>query len=166
MSDRPLRVMADTNVLITGVIFPRAFYEFLQHALHGDFTLVLSEQVLAESQRWMERKATPSQRAAMEIFLGECEYELVLDPSPQEVEAHSDLVRDITDVPLGLAAIAAKAAYLVTNDRDLTVRNDTTAELRKQVQPMLVGTFLHEVMGWSHEQLEAVRGRTWEEMED
>lgn len=92
MSERPLRVMADTNVLITGVIFPRAFYEFLQHALRGDFTLVLSEQVLAESRRWMERKATSCQRIAMEMLLDECEYELVPDPSSQEVKAHSDLV--------------------------------------------------------------------------
>jgi predicted nucleic acid-binding protein len=165
VSDRPLRVMADTNVLITGVIFPRAFYEFLQHALHGDFILVFSEQVLAESRRWMERKATPSQRAAMEILLGECEYELVPDPSPQEVEAHSDLVRDTTDVPVVLAAIGAEVDYFVANDRDLTVQDDTTADLRQRIQPMLVGTFLHEVMGWSHEELEAVRERTWDEME-
>jgi len=73
--------------------------------------LVFSEQVLAESRRWMERKATPSQRAAMEILLGECEYELVPDPSPQEVEAHSDLVRDTTDVPVVLAAIGAEVDY-------------------------------------------------------
>jgi hypothetical protein len=58
------------------------------------------------------------------------------------------------------------ASYLVTNDRDLTVQDDTTAEMRQQIQPILVGTFLHEVMGWSHEELEAVRGRTWDEMED
>jgi predicted nucleic acid-binding protein len=49
--DGPLRVMADTNVLVSGVIFPRAAYEFLQHALRGDFTLVLSEQILAEVVR-------------------------------------------------------------------------------------------------------------------
>lgn len=161
-----LRVMADTNVLIAGVIFPRAFYEFLQHALRGDFTLVLSEQVLAESQRWMDRKATPVQRTALKMLLEECEYELVPDPLPEEVKAHSDLVRDKMDVPVVLAAIGAKVDYFVTNDRDLTVQDDTTAELRQRIQPMLVGTFLHEVMDWSHEELEAVRGRTWDEIVD
>ena len=39
-----LRVMADTNVLIAGILFPRWFHEFLRHALKGDFKLVLCEQ--------------------------------------------------------------------------------------------------------------------------
>ncbi|MFQ6099879.1 MAG: putative toxin-antitoxin system toxin component, PIN family [Anaerolineae bacterium] len=165
MSEHRLRVMADTNVLITGVVFPRAFYEFLQHTLRGDFTLVLSEQVLAEARRWMERKATPRQRTALEMFLEECEYELVPDPPREEVQAHSDLVRDVTDIPVVLAAIHAGVDYFVTNDRDLTVQDETTAQLRRRLKAMLVGTFLHQVMGWSQEELEAVRGRTWDEVE-
>jgi predicted nucleic acid-binding protein len=42
-SDKTLRVMADTNVLISSILSPRWFYEFLRHALKGDFQLVLSE---------------------------------------------------------------------------------------------------------------------------
>jgi hypothetical protein len=32
-----LRVMADTNILVAGILFPRWFHEFLRHALKGDF---------------------------------------------------------------------------------------------------------------------------------
>lgn len=42
-SDKTLRVMADTNVLISSILSPRWFYEFLLHALKGDFQLVISE---------------------------------------------------------------------------------------------------------------------------
>jgi predicted nucleic acid-binding protein len=38
-----LRVMVDANILIAGSVWPRWPYEVLQHALRGDFGLVLSE---------------------------------------------------------------------------------------------------------------------------
>ena len=166
MDKARLRVMADTNVLITGVIFPRAFYEFLQHALQGDFTLVLSEYILDEVQRWRDKKATAAQRTALDAFLLQCNYEIVPAPTREEVQAHANLVRDAKDVPVALAAINAGVDYLVTNDKDLTAQDETTAALREHIQPILVGTFLREVMGWTHEELEAVRGRTWKQMEN
>jgi len=158
------RVMADTNVLIGGVLFPRAFYEFLQHALRGDFRLVLSEQILTEVHRWMERKATPAQRRAMNVFLEECEYEVVPDPSPDELQAYAGGVRDVSDLPILLAAVNARVDCLVTNDRDLTEPGGVAPELRDRLPIMLVGTFLREVMGWTSEELEAVRHRTWDGM--
>ncbi|MBO9369699.1 MAG: putative toxin-antitoxin system toxin component, PIN family [Chloroflexi bacterium] len=164
MPDRPLRVMADTNVLISGVIFPRAAYEFLQHALQGDFTLVLSEQILAEVQYWMQTKATHLQRAAMTVFLEEVPCEVVPDPPRAEVERHFQLVRDSKDVPIALAAIQAGVDYLVSHDQDLVAQDETTATLRLWLSPMPVVAFLRDVMGWSPEELEAIRHRTWEEI--
>lgn len=158
--------MADTNILISGVIFPRAAYEFLRHALRGDFTLVVSEQILAEVRRWMEKKATPLQRAALEVFLEEGAFEIVPDPPAEEIRQHTNLVRDVKDIPIVLAAIQAGVDFLVTNDQDLIAEGETTALLRRYVSPMHVVTFLREVMGWSPEELEAVRQRTWEEVED
>ena len=70
-------------------------------------------------------------------------------------------MRDITDVPVALAAIEAGVDCLVSEDKDLTVRDETTVELRRRVPIYLSGTFLREMMGWSTEQLEAVRGRKW-----
>lgn len=105
MGERPLRVMADTNVLISGVIFPRAAYEFLQHALRREFVLVLSEQILAELHLWMKTRATQLQRIAMQTLLEEVPYEFVPDPSWEEVQSASNLVRDPKDVPVVLSAM-------------------------------------------------------------
>jgi hypothetical protein len=100
----------------------------------------------------------------LEQFLADCAPEIIADPSRDEVARHQHLVRDIKDVPIALAAIAANVDYFVTNDKDLTAVDGTTVELRKHIQPMTVGRFLHEVMGWSSDDLERIRLRTWQEM--
>lgn len=160
---RALRVMADANVLIAGILFPRWFHEFLRHALHDDFLLVLSEQALAEARARMARGSDAEQQA-LEQFLTDCEYELVPDPPRAEVLQNLDLVRDPKDVPIALAAIAAGVDHLVSNDKDLTAQDETTARLRQYVQPMPVGRFLHDVMGWPSDELERIRLRTWRDL--
>ena len=160
---RPLRVMADANIVIAGILFPRWFHEFLRHALRGDLRLVLSEQAVREARARMGR-GTPAQAAALEQFLADCDLEVVPDPSPEEVRRHPTLVRDAKDIPIALAAIAAGVDHLVSNDKDLTAEDETTAELRRHIQPMTVGRFLHEVMDWSSDDLERIRLRAWADL--
>jgi len=92
------------------------------------------------------------------------DYELVSDPTPEDIENNQNLVRDLSDVAVALAAIVARADYLVSEDKDLTVQDETTAELRRHVKVMVSGTFLREVMGWTGEQLEAIRHRKWSDI--
>jgi predicted nucleic acid-binding protein len=160
---KPLRVMADANILVAGILFPRWFHEFLRHALKGDFKLVLSSQVIREARARMA-KGSAAQRQALEQFLADCDYEEVPDPSREEVEHNLHLVRDQKDVPIALAAINAKVDYLVTNDKDLTAEDETTVTLRQKIQPMIVGKFLKEVMGWESEDLERIRKRNWSDL--
>jgi len=160
---KKLRVMADANVLVSGILFPRWFHEFLRHALKGDFKLVLCPQVIREARERMA-EGIEAQRQALEQFLADCDYEEVPDPSKEEVEKNRDLVRDVKDVPLALAAINAQVDYLVTNDKDLTAEDETTAALRQRIRPIIVGKFLHEVMSWSSEELERIRKRTWSDL--
>jgi predicted nucleic acid-binding protein len=160
---KSLRVMADANVLISGILFPRWFHEFLRHALRGDFRLVLAAQTVREAGAWAAQ-ATSAQRQALEQFLADCDYETVPDPSPEEVQRNAGLVRDPKDIPIALAAIDAQVDYLVTNDKDLTAQDETTATLRQRIQPIIVGRFLREVMGWESEALETIRKRNWSDL--
>ena len=75
-------------------------------------------------------------------------------------------VRDLADVPVALSAIKAKVDYIVSEDKDLSEQDETTAELRKYVKILISGTFLRVVMGWTSEQLEAVRGRKWDDISE
>jgi len=155
--------MADSNILIAGVLKPRWFFEFLGHAIRGDFQLVLAPQTVAEVSRWAETKGGHRQ-SALQFFLAACGFELAPDPSPEEVQANATLVRDMTDVPVALSSIRARVNYLVTNDDDFHAE-DTKAELERHgIQVMLVGTFLAEVMGWQSRELEALRRREWSDL--
>lgn len=158
------RVMLDANVLLAGIVFPRWPWEILRHAVRGDFRLVLSPYVIRQARRRIAQRF-PEFLDMFDGFLFRCPYELVPDPSSEDVQAHAGLVRDVTDVPVALAAIQAGVDYLVSEDKDLTAVDETTAELHRYIKPLISGTFLRQVMGWSHEELEAVRGRTWDEIE-
>lgn len=154
------RVMADATVLIAGSAFPRWPFEVLQHALMGDFRLVLCPLVIAQARRHLQ-KDFPAFVERFENLLANVGYEAVPDPSPEEVRQSLKLVRDVDDVPVALAAIHAQVDYLVSEDKDFTTQDDSTAELRRRLKPILSGAFLRQVMGWSSEELEAVRKRQW-----
>jgi len=157
------RVFLDANVLIRGVTFPRFPYEVLQHAARKEIAAIVSPLVL-DTARLYVRERFPDYQAALEALLEFVDLELAPDPPLEEVAAHAGLVRDPKDIPVALAAIAARAEYLVSTDRDFTDVDDTTAELRRHLKPVSVGAFLHEVMGWSHEALSAIERRRWSDL--
>ena len=157
------RVFVDANILVSGTVWPRWPYEVLQHALKDDFTLIVSPYVLTEARRALAARF-PGEMDRFEAFLTTCDFEVANTPTAEAVTAQAHLVRDITDVPVALAAIEAGADCLVSEDKDLTVRDESTAELRRRLPVYLSGTFLREVMGWSTERLETVRGRRWQDI--
>lgn len=157
--DKP-RVFVDANILLSGIAFPRWPHEVLEHATNSDFHLVLCPLVINQARKHLEKRFS-AYLPRFEKFLQEVDYELAPDPSQEEVEANKDLVRDFSDVPIALAAIAAGVDYLVSEDKDLTVQDETTAELRRHLKVTISGTFLREVMGWTSEELEVIRHRKW-----
>ncbi|MCL5959733.1 MAG: PIN domain-containing protein [Chloroflexi bacterium] len=149
--------MVDTTVLVAGIVWPRFPYEVLQHALQGDFILVLSDYAIAQAQRVLHNRF-PDYVQAFERFLLLVPYGEAPSPSPQEVTAHHGLVRDPTDIPLGISAIDAAVDYFVSDDKDFTAPNQPIHEKLRILQS---GTFLNEVMGRSHEELNHIKHRTW-----
>lgn len=158
-----LRVFLDANILIRGITFPRFPYEVLRHAARKDFTPIFSPLVL-DSARYYVRERFPRHQEALETFLELLDYELAPDPSPEQVTAHFDLMRDRKDVPVALAAIEAKVDFLVSTDRDFTDEDETTAELHRHLNCKKVGSFLREVMGWTSEDLSVIERRQWPDL--
>lgn len=150
---RKLRVMLDANVLVAGSIWPRFPGQVLNHAIRGDFHLVLTDYVLEESRRHIAR-LRPDKLADFEDVLERTNFELSGEPSPSEIDENSDLVRDLKDVPIVLAAINAKVDFFISQDKDIT---DTTQPVHEKLKIILPGTFLREHMGWTSEELEQVR---------
>jgi predicted nucleic acid-binding protein len=163
-NEQPLRVFLDANILIRGITLPRFPYEVLRHAAKGDFIPILSPIVL-DSARWYVQELFPDHRESLGALLDLLDYELIPDPSPDEVAAHADLVRDVKDIPVALAAIQADADYLVSTDRDFTDMDETTTQMRKYLTPIKVGTFLRDVMGWTSQSLSVIERRRWSDLE-
>lgn len=158
---RKLRVAIDTNVLLSGIIWPRWPHAVLQHALHGDFQLVIPEIVIMEAERHLQRRF-PEFHIDFEMFLALVDCERVPLPTPEEVRAASTLMRQAEDIPVALSVIAARVDYFVTLDKDFTDQHPSTQRVRDLMPSiMLPAVFLREIMSWSSEQLEAVRHRTW-----
>lgn len=127
--------------------------------------LALCPLVIDSARRHLQ-KQFPEHVDRFEVFLQRVEYELVSDPTSEDVAANINLVRDLSDVGVALAAIAAKADYLVSEDKDLSVRDESTEELRRRIPVLISGTFLREVMGWTSEELEKIRHRKWDNLVD
>lgn len=158
--------MLDVNVLIAGIIWPRWQYAILQHAIKGDFQLVLAPLIL-ESARRNIQDIDARQLPRFEQFLEDCLYELVDNPTRQEVQQNLDLVRSVADVPIALAAINAQVGYFVTYDADFTDKNVTTQKVRQAIPGIILPpVFLRDVMGWTSEELEEIRSRDWDEYDE
>jgi predicted nucleic acid-binding protein len=164
-SAKDSRVLTDSNILFSGSAFPRWPYEVLQHALRGDFKLVLCPLVIDQARSHLQKRF-PEHLPRFELFLQKANYELVPDPTSEEVAANRNLIRDLSDTAIALAAMVANVDYVVSEDKDFTAQDETTAELRRHIKPKLAGTFLREVMGWTSEELEAIRHRKWSDIEE
>jgi predicted nucleic acid-binding protein len=158
-----LRVMVDANVLVAGLGWPRFPYEVLQHAIKGHYTLVLAPYIIDEARKHY-RRLFPDTLDRFEQLLVASQYEAVPSPSTEAITASQSLVRDAADVPVALAAIHAGVDLLISQDTDLTARDESTKALHQQLTVMLPGTFLRQYMGWTSAKLEAIRHRTWSDL--
>ena len=113
----------------------------------------------------MLAKRFPQRLQLFEDFLARSHIEIVPDPGQEELAANAGLVRDVTDVPVVLAAINAQVDYLVSEDKDLTAHDTTTELFHDRLTVLLPGTFLREVLGWTGDALERLRGRSWQDIE-
>ncbi|MBL8132046.1 MAG: PIN domain-containing protein [Anaerolineae bacterium] len=163
-SGRKLRVMVDANILFAASYSPRFPYALLRHAAAGDFQLVLTPMIIHEAREALAEVA-PKAIPRFDDLLAALGYELAPSPSEQRLQAHSDLVRDPDDIHVALGAIDAEVDYLVTQDRDFTDRNPATQTLHELLNIVLPGTFLRNHLGWSSEDLEAIRSRTWADID-
>jgi putative PIN family toxin of toxin-antitoxin system len=113
-----LRVVLDTNVLVSGLAYPEGVPgRILSAWQQGSLNLVLSRYILDEIVRVLP-KLSRSKRSPAEIrdladsfmFMAE-----IVEPG-RELEA---ALRDRKDEPILGTLLAAQADYLITGDKDL-----------------------------------------------
>lgn len=156
-----LRVLVDANVLFAAVFSPRFPYEVLQHAIKGDCRLVLTEQIIHEA-RVAILKVIPENIATFDTLIIDTNYESLARISDSDIAANISIVRDSKDIHVALAAINSGVDMLVTSDKDFT---DPNQPIQQRLTILLPGAFLRLHMGWTSEALEAIRTRTWADLD-
>ncbi len=108
------RVLLDTNLLVSAVLFRGRSRALLDAALVGDLDLVTSEALLEEFQEVLVRKFSFPVRVAREI---RAEFETLAHVvEPLEVP---NVCRDPDDNQVLAAAVAGSAEQIITGDLDL-----------------------------------------------
>ena len=114
-----MRIMLDTNILISMIFFPSEQTYRLKQMICTDNELVLCDYVLEELRMVVERKF-PSKKVEMEQFFVELPFELVHTPRGISFDEYPS-VRDQKDSPILATAIMENIDIFVTGDKDFLV---------------------------------------------
>ena len=112
-----MRVMLDTNVLLSALLFPGARINQMMQSIFEEHRLVLSSFVVEELTYVVKRKF-PKKPQAVESFLAAMSFELVY--TPQEIEPGLFEIRDAKDYPVLYTAIREDVDVLITGDKDFS----------------------------------------------
>ncbi len=110
-----MRVMIDTNVLISAALFSGERINAVLIKAATDHKLLISAQVIEELYRVVERKF-PQKTAAVDDFLTKLPFEYVYSskqPQPGLFE-----IRDEKDYPILYTAIVEGVDVFITGDKD------------------------------------------------
>ena len=119
---RPLRVVLDTNVIVSAMLWRGKPGELFALAGEGDIALYASAQIMAELKATLAKPKLASAIAAT----GDTAKGLIVSyrhlvRNVRTKAINEQISRDSDDDAILACAIAAKAGYLITGDKDLLV---------------------------------------------
>lgn len=106
-----MRVMADTNVFISALLFPASSLAKVLLHIAGAHDLILCDHIVTEIRDVVSRKR-PDLLADIDVLLAQLSYELVITP-----QAPGKLIEDPKDQPILNAAIMADVDVIVSGDK-------------------------------------------------
>ncbi|KTE89517.1 twitching motility protein PilT [Desulfitobacterium hafniense] len=110
-----MRVMIDTNVLISALLFPSQQMNTLIYKITTEHQLVLSSYVVEELLNVVRRKFK-SKLGAVDLLLSQLTFELVYTPAQPKTGLFE--IRDEKDYPVLYSAIVEDVDVFITGDRD------------------------------------------------
>lgn len=120
-----MRVMLDTNVLLSALLFPGQKFDLLLGNIFSCHELVLSNFIVDELRKVVLRKF-PQKIEALERFIAAVSFEFVIVPEKYEQTVS---IRDPNDYPVVLGAFVGCVDVLVTGDKDFTDLNISKPEI-------------------------------------
>lgn len=110
-----MRIMLDTNVLISAILFPGDKINNMMNYIFLRHQLVLSSYVVEELKSVVRRKF-PKKEPVIEKLLLMMSYEYVYTPDDMKENLFS--IRDVKDYPVLYTAIIEDIDILITGNRD------------------------------------------------
>jgi predicted nucleic acid-binding protein len=116
-----IKIFLDSSALIAGIVSDQGGARALLMLGEAEIlTLIVSEQVLAEVERNIARKAPKALPLVRKLILL-ANIQIMRDPPPDEVQRCLSWIAHHADAPILAAAVAAHVDYLVTlNTRHFT----------------------------------------------
>lgn len=114
-----MRVMFDTNILISSIIFGNSRLAELTRRIADEFNLVLSSQIIEELQLVVGIKF-PNKKEPLNKFMSKLSFEMAYTPSEINPEIYPK-IRDKKDYPVLASAIIADVDVFITGDKDFSV---------------------------------------------
>ncbi len=111
-----MRVMIDTNVLISAILFPGSLPDRAVKKTADDHTAVLCRQIIDELHRIFEEKFA-ERRSKLEIFLNNFFFEQIENPQRPKAGDYPE-IRDPADLPILAAAVCGDVDLILTGDKD------------------------------------------------
>jgi len=111
-----MRVMLDTNVLISAAVLSSPYMLELLDVLADGHAIVLSIYVVDELKRVTKQKF-PGKSEMLETFLRELPFELTYTPEKIDPSKYPD-IRDLKDLPILATAISEDVDVLLSGDGD------------------------------------------------
>src|SRR3989338_4037082 len=139
------RVFLDANVYFAGSASPAGGSALvLQLFRRGRVGAPAPRLVLREAERNLQRKRPPKDLKAFHQFLKHAKLRVIRTPPEAAWKPYEGLIHP-KDVPVLAAAVASKAAYLVTLDRRHFMAKTMSGKVPGLVI-MTPGDFLHELV--------------------
>ena len=112
-----MRIMLDTNVLISALLFPGVKMNAMMNCIFTQHELVLSSYVVNELKSVIKRKF-PQKELVIDKLLMVMSFEYVYTPDTLEEGLFN--IRDIKDYPVLYTAIIENVDILITGDKDFS----------------------------------------------
>ena len=110
-----MRVMIDTNVLVSALLFPSQKMDKLMYKITMEYQLVLSSYVVEELLNVTRRKFKNNVET-VDLLLSQLPYELVYTPKQPKPGLFE--IRDEKDYPVLYSALAESVDIFITGDKD------------------------------------------------
>ncbi|MBR1741135.1 MAG: putative toxin-antitoxin system toxin component, PIN family [Lachnospiraceae bacterium] len=110
-----MRIMLDTNILISVLLFPSERMNQMMDYIFKNHELVLSSYVVEELKDVVNRKF-PKKARVVDTLLAKMSYEYVY--TPETIDESLFLIRDMKDYPVLYMAILEDVDVLITGDKD------------------------------------------------